>query len=63
MKIQIFSSRYKPYYEDIKEIPISVNLNDGESVCIKYEPYCLQVGKQDRPFGKWSNKMCCEECN
>lgn len=62
MKIQLFSSRYKHFNEEVKEIPIELNLKNGESYCYKYEPICPEEGKQDRKFGKWSNKYCCEDC-
>lgn len=62
MKLQIYSSKYKPYWEETKEIPLSVNLENGESVCVRVENSCHEVGVQDRPFGAWDNHYCCEDC-
>lgn len=62
MKIQLFSSRYKPFNEPVKEVPIDINLKNGESYYYKHEVVCPEVGKQDRKFEKWENKYCCEDC-
>lgn len=59
MKIQLFQSRYKPYAEDIKEIPIDIDLKSGQTYKFTVRHKCPVEGEQDRPFGKWKNKHCC----
>jgi hypothetical protein len=62
MKIAIYRSRFKPWYDEEQEIPETYNLKDGETVSVKFKQHCNKPCEQDAPFGITSKEVCCDNC-
>lgn len=62
MRIDLYSSRNKAWYEEEKEIPISLNLKNGETASISIKRKCLEACKEDAEFGIRYRESCCEKC-
>jgi len=63
MKVQIFSSRFKPLYSPVSEIPREFCISENCTITIKADkPTCPTECEMDAKFGKRYEKVCCDNC-